>query len=149
MHEEPQTRLMHQFTLRKGQRLAHKASQALTQGQVPALDMVGLARAFSNWVMLIVGQDGLVALPKIAIQQAMPVRERDTTPEQAAGGLAAVTDGIGDDLARATAQRQPDPTFILFRAYERPQFIQLQDLGLIHGRWHQRLFQRRQLLGFF
>ncbi len=135
MQEELQTILMHQFTLRKRQRLAHKASQALTQGQVPALDMVRLARAFINRVMLIIGQHGLVALPKIAIQQAMTVRERDPTPEQAAGGLAAVTDGIGDDLARAATQRQPDPPFILFVAHERPQFIQLQDLRLIHGRW--------------
>ena len=97
---------------------------------MPALDVVGLTRAFINRSMLDIGKDGLVTFPKITIKQTSAIGWWDAAPQQATGDLATVADGIGHDLAGAATQREPHPTLIFLSADERPQFIEFQHVRI-------------------
>ena len=93
MEEEAQTNFMHLLTLGKREGLAHKTRQALPQGVVPALDVVGLSRFFAPRAMLLLGQHGGIAVPKVALQQAAFVSRWNPAPQHATGRFTAVTQG--------------------------------------------------------
>ena len=72
--------------------------------------------------------------------------QRHPLPEQEAGLLAPVADGVGDDLTGAAAQRQPYLSLVLASCDERPEFVEFQHISEL-GR-DQRRRERRQLAGF-
>jgi hypothetical protein len=102
--------------LGKGKRFAHKATQSLPQGVVPAFDMRGFACCFSHGVMVWrqLPKDLVVSLPKITKGGTLPIRTRNPRPQTPAIFFAASTNKVGDNLTRAAAQSYPDPTFVFF-----------------------------------
>lgn len=85
---------------------------------VPAFDVSCLAAVFPARRMLIFGDDILISLPEIAIAMSRAVSRRDTLPELAASGFAAITSDEGDHLARRAAQGDPNPAFATFPGHK-------------------------------
>jgi hypothetical protein len=63
--------------------------------------------------MLPFRQNLLVALPEVAVKRSFTVALRDTLPQQTAGPLTPITDGVSHHLAGAPTQCQPDPPLVL------------------------------------
>src|SRR5690606_35054706 len=112
MDKELKCPFMEAIRLGKGQGLADKTSQALTQGVEPALDMVGLSTMLSDGLMPLWIEDVAVGLPKIAKRTAAHVRGRNPPPQLQTTGFAAIADKVSDNLPGTATQRHPNPTFI-------------------------------------
>jgi len=139
---------MHPLTLGERERLAHETTQALPQRVVPALNAVGLARLLAAGTMVQGRHYILVCLPEVGVDQAVaPIRGGYALPESAAGLLAAVANGIGQNLTGSAAKRDPDPLFVGFHPNKGPEFIQLQSVTELGG--SQGCLQGRQVVGFF
>ena len=81
--------------LGKGQGFADKASQSLTQGVEPALDMVGLAAILADRLMAVSGKHALIGVPEIAERAAACVGAWDASPEvQTTFWLPSVQDSV-------------------------------------------------------
>lgn len=93
-----QTNEVHGIGLGEREGLADEAGQALTEGVVEALDMVGRAGVFADGPMLFVGEHGPVSPPKVGVDDATPVAVGDCPPQALAGCLAATTDHARHDL---------------------------------------------------
>ena len=109
--------------------------------------MTRLARTFAAWTMLPLWDDFFVSLPKICEAHALSVSQWHSLPQAAAGDLAAVSNGISDDLASAPALGQPNPFLVFAPVNKRPEFVKFQHVALNGGA--QRFRQRRQSSGFF
>ncbi len=82
--------------------------------------------------------------------------KRDTGPKEPGGGVIAWPQGIGDDLAGASAQRQPQPDHSTpAMTHKSPQFIQFQDIIRLSSgqgrlqRWHPQGFFFSQAVTVF
>jgi len=71
----------------------------------------------------------------------MAVSFGHTLPQQSAGRLAPIADGISHYLASASAQRQPDPPFVHAPVHKRAQLVEFKDFLLVGG-GSQRSLQR-------
>ena len=100
----------------KGKGFAHKASQSLTQGVVPALNMCRFASLFANRVVLRrqMSEDCIVCLPKVTESRTMTVETRNPGPETPTIFFSSSPDEVGDNLAGSPTQRYPDPSFVFF-----------------------------------
>lgn len=74
--------------------------------------------------MLLLWDDCLVGGPEIGEAVAGAVSCWDGVPQAATGRLTAISDRIGDHLARATAEGDPDPTLARLFGDEGPQLIE-------------------------
>lgn len=113
MQEQEQTHPVHLVRLAERERLPDETRQTLPQRVVEALDMVGLAAALAAGDVLVLRDHLLVRLPKVGERHRSAQSRRDALPQQAARLLAPVANSVGDNLACAAAQRQPDPTLVL------------------------------------
>lgn len=111
--EQPQATLVHQLRLAERERLSHEPRQALPERGVEPLDVAGLAAAIVTGDVLTLRHHLLARLPKVRERQHMTQPARDTLPEQAASLVATVADSVGNDLAHAAAQGQPNPPLVL------------------------------------
>src|SRR5262249_49487605 len=125
----------------KSQCLAGKAWQALAQGVKPALNMSGLAFDFRDHAMLSPIKDMAISLPAVTKRGTMDILVRQLPPELNSTVLRTITNPIGDDLASAPTQGQPQPALLSLAADIRPQFIQLQPIIQLRGQ--QAAGQRR------
>ena len=107
MKKESRTKLMHHVGPGKRQSLADEASQPLSQGVVPALDVSRLTGFFATGSMLFVGDDLVVGLPEIRVAMTRSISSRDRFPQLPTGLLTAVADDTGDHLAGRPAERDP------------------------------------------
>ena len=148
MQEETDSDFVHLEGFGKRQGFANEAAQTLAKGIVETLNAICGATLGVVGVMLVGGQDVVVALQVIGIKQTLAVSQRDAIPKAPGGRIIARTQRVSDDLAGTPTQGQPQPDHPKSTmAHEAPQFIQLQDFqGL--GR-SQRGRQGRQILGFF
>ena len=105
---------MHRLRFGKGQGLAHEASESLSQGVVPALNMRGLSRLFAAGRMLLVGQDFLISVPEVGKTMTAAKSFREALPESLTSGGTAITCDVGNDLSGLATQSNPDPVFIGF-----------------------------------
>jgi|GEM_PF-2891750 len=148
MQEETDSDFVHLEGFGKRQGFANEAAQTLAKGIVETLNAICGATLGVVGVMLVGGQDVVVALQVIGIKQTLAVSQRDAIPKGPGGRIIARTQRVGNDLASASAQGQPRPDHATPPvAHEAPQFIQFQHV-LRLGR-SQRGRQRRQILGFF
>ena len=94
------------------------------------------------------GQDVVVTLQMVGIKGALAVGQRDATPKQTGGRIVARTQRVGDDLAGASAERQPQPDHPAPAVTdEGPQLVQFQNVIRLGG--GQGRLQGRQAQGFF
>lgn len=83
----------------KGQGLACKASQALAQRVVKALQITGLATAFVDDAMAVAGQHVYIGLPAIRVTKGtLPIDSRHFRP-QGSGTLAATISRVSASMA--------------------------------------------------
>ena len=114
MKKQAQTSFVHQLRFREGQRFSDKARQPLAQRIVPALDMCGLPGIFATRRMLFCRDHFLIRFPEIAVAMSAAVGRGHALPKLATGGGTSISNKVGDDLARRTAQGNPNPAFISF-----------------------------------
>ena len=147
MQKQKQANLVHLIVLRERKRPPHKPRQSLTQDAIKSFDVAGLPCPFARRSMLSFRQHFGIGGPEIRVQQTAFVGGRNPLPQQAAGGLASVADGIRNDLAGAAALGQPNPALVSAKPNKRPHFVQLQHVVRLSG--GQCLAQRRQMACFF
>ena len=111
---------------RERERTSHQASQPLAQSAIPALHVTGLAALLTHRVVSILFEDLLVAFPKVAVEQSLPLAFGDTLPKFPRSFLASVADRVSYHLAATPTQRQPNPALAPLFVHERAQLIQLQ-----------------------
>jgi hypothetical protein len=66
MEKETQTCLMHHERFGEGERFAHKASQPLPKGIIPAFDVSRFASCLADGCMLLLRNDSLIGDPKVS-----------------------------------------------------------------------------------
>ena len=93
--------------------------------------MARLACAFARRLVLLVGEHRLIGSPEVAVEQGLLIALRDTPPQKSAGGLAAVADGEGDDLAGPSALGEPHPLLVFTPQYERPHLVEFENVVLL------------------
>lgn len=76
------------------------------------------AAVFATRRMLLCRDDILVSLPEIGITMSRAITLRHLLPELTASGFSTVTDDKRDDLAGATAQRDPNPALATLLEHE-------------------------------
>ena len=111
MDEQLQGQLVKAVGLGKRARFAHKAGQALAQRVVPTLDVCGLSAFLAHGAVGLWVKGRLIRLPQVAAGATSPVALGDALAQSPATVGAAVADEVGDNLARATAKRNPEPAF--------------------------------------
>jgi len=122
--KEQKAGLMQHNRLGKGQCFADKTSQALAQGIVPAFNMGRLPTFLADRRMLLLWYHCLVGGPEIGEAVTGAIGCWNGIPQAAAGGLTAIPDRIGDYLAGATTEGDPDPTLVHFLGDKGPQLIE-------------------------
>ena len=105
---------------------ANKASHALAQREIEAFDVIGFSFLFAARLMLIVRNDLLVSVPKVAVALERLVSRWYFVPQRQATHFIALPKVPGYDLTRATTQSNPDPNLVLLVPNVTPQFVQLQ-----------------------
>lgn len=109
MQEETDSDFVHLKGFGKRQGFANEAAQTLAKGIVETLNMVGGATLRVVGVMLVGGQDVVVALQVVGIKQTLAVRQRDAVPKEPGGRIIARTQRVSDDRAGTPTQGQPQP----------------------------------------
>src|SRR5689334_13929191 len=151
MNEQSQTNLMHRLRFRERQALTYEAGQPLAQRVIPSLNVSRLPGILAASGGLLLRDDLVVSLPEVRVAMPGLICLRDRLPELATSLLTAVADDKGYELARRTAERDPDPTLVDAPQDEGPQLVQLQDgrLWVSRIRLNQRLAQGRERRFFF
>ena len=94
------------------QRFANKASQALAQGQNPALDMGCQPSLLTQGLMGLFWKNVLICFPKVTVTGRLLLFVWNLLPQLLAGHFAEVANDQRHDLVSAAAQGQPYPTFL-------------------------------------
>ena len=89
----------------------------------------------------------MISVPQIAETLTTFITVRDALPEKLTSLLAAITDGISNDLAGATAHRCPNPEFLPVFQHKRPHFVDFENILSLD--WKKGLFKFWMLLVFF
>ena len=147
MNEQAQGEIVHAFALGEGERFAHEAAQSLTQGAVPAFDVVGLALGFAAQAVRALGEHPFVGQPKVAAGRPAAVVRGDALAQGTGTFGRTIPHEEGDDLAGLAAKRDPHPAGVGLGANEAPEFVQLQNVARL-GR-QKRFAQGWQAFGFF
>src|SRR5262245_59894725 len=90
--------------------------------------MSGLPFRFRGHLMLFSVKDRVISLPAVTERRTMDVIIRQLPPELKGAVLRTVAKPIGDDLAGAPTQGDPQPPLLSFAADKRPQLVQLQNI---------------------
>ncbi len=110
----------------KRQGAADQARNPLSKGAVEALNIVCFAAALASSPMAFSRKDFGVRLPEVGVEHsALPIDTGKRAPETFSARLASTTNEHTDDLSGCGVQCQPDPLFVPFRAYKRPDLIAL------------------------
>jgi hypothetical protein len=96
--EQVQANEVHVVRLGEGEGASNKASQALTNGQVKAFDVIGETRGLADSLMIIIGNDGPVGVPEVCKADALLEEGGNGVPKLPTGGDASSADDAGDNL---------------------------------------------------
>ncbi len=109
-----QSRLMIFIRFRKRKRSADKAPQPLSQCVIPSFNMGCFARLFSHRLMFLAQQAKhlFVGFPEVAESDTVPISKWYPRPQTPTAFFTAVTNEVGNNLACATAQSYPNPSFV-------------------------------------
>jgi len=110
--------------LRKRQRLVHQATDALPQGVIQPLHVIGLPAGFSHRAMPFRRQHDNIRLPKITVtHRTLAIHWRQRSPEVAGRCRIPCSNRHPNDFPRVAVDGQPHPLLVPFIADERPPFI--------------------------
>ena len=126
---------------------AHQPAQAGTQRAKPAFGVIGLALGLAAETMGAWWKSTLVGQPEITARGAAAVILRHLLAQAERTVLAAISNGVGHDLAGSPAERHPQPALLRLALHEAPEFIQLQHVAVLAGQ--ERVLERREGRHFF
>ena len=132
---------------REGVSLTHQAAQAGAQGAKPAFDVVGFSLRFATAAVSPLWERGGVSLPEVAAGGAAPVALGQGGTQIRRTLLAAVAEGLGDDLAGSSTQRHPEPKLASLAAHEAPKLVEFKHVAVFSGQ--ERVHKRRETGRFF
>ena len=89
----------------------------------------------------------MISVPQITETLATFIIGRNLLPEKLTSLVAAITDGISNDLASATAHHCPNPAFLPVFQHKRPHFVDFENILSLD--WKKGLFKFWMLLVFF
>src|SRR4051794_32389763 len=90
--------------------------------------MRGFTRFFADWTMAFGGQHFGIWLPEIAVADCpLAIVRWQRLPELATGLTRSITNGQADNPACLAFQGDPDPDFLGFGAYKRPDLVKFAD----------------------
>ena len=147
INEQAHGDFMHPVALGEGECHAHKASEPLTQGVVPAFDVAGLAFAFIAQAMGAPRKNLVVRQPKVTAGGTAAIIGWDALAQSTGAFSRTVADEVGNHLAGLAAKRNPNPAGVSLGTDKAPEFIQFQHVALFCGQ--KRVAQRREACGFF
>lgn len=122
MQEETDGDFVHLERFGKRQGFSNEAAEVLVEGIVETLNVIFGAALGIVGVMLVGGQDIMVALQVVGIKRTPAVSQGDAIPKEPGGSIITRTQRVSDDLAGTLAQDQlqqpnhPEPTM----AHEAP-----------------------------
>ena len=119
----------------------------MSQSVIPTFHVIGLPFTFSDALVCIGWKNELISVPQITETLATFIIGRDPLPEQLTSLVAAITDGISNNLAGATAHGCPNPAFLPVVQHKRPHFVDFENILRLDGK--QGLFKFWTLLVFF
>jgi hypothetical protein len=101
--------------------------------------------------MLFGRNNALICAPEICIADTTSIARRYRTPELLTSRFTPIAQNKRYDLPSFSTQCKPYPGLIGFLTDKRPKLITFERDGtrILRLRWNKRLFQRRQLVGFF
>ena len=113
--------------------------------------MRGLSTLFPARFVLFFRDNRLIGAPEICITGSTTICLWKRVPEFLTGDFAAISNHKPDNLARFSAESQPNPALLCFLADKRPEFIQFKRdaTRIARNCWNQCLRERCQTLGFF
>jgi len=109
--------------------------------------VIGLPFTFSDALVCIGWENELISVPQITETLATFIIGRNLLPEKLTSLVAAITDGISNDLASATAHHCPNPAFLPVFQHKRPHFVDFENILSLD--WKKGLFKFWMLLVFF
>lgn len=124
MKKQVEASLVHRPRFGEGQRFADKTGQTLPQCIVPAFHVGGFSRVFSHSAMLVFWDHCLIGFPEIGEAVTCTIERGNGFPQPATGCLATISDRVGHNLSRLTAQCNPDPRLVCFLQHKGLQLIQ-------------------------
>ena len=116
--------------LGEGKGLADEASDALSQGVVPAFHVRGLPGLLADTAVSLLREDRRRGFPEVTEAAALTVGFRHPLPKCPTGGLTVIAVGEGHDLAGPSlaAQHRPEPALVLAPPHERPGLVEFEDI---------------------
>jgi len=145
--KKPCNDFVHSIRFWKGQSFSNKPRTWLSQAVIPTLHVVCLPAAFTNALMCLCWKDTLIRFPEITVALASPIGWWNLLPQFATGGLAAITNYKGYDLACPTTHHRPDPALVPFFVDKWPHFVSFQHI--FRFGWQKRIFKLRITFVFF
>ena len=109
--------------------------------------MISLPFTFSDALVCIGWENELISVPQITETLATFIIGRNLLPEKLTSLVAAITDGISNNLAGATAHRCPNPAFLPVFQHKRPHFVDFENI--LRLCWKKCRFKFWILLVFF
>ena len=109
MQEETDSDFVHLERFGKRQGFANETAQALAEGIVETPNVIRGDPLGVAGVMLVGGQDVVVALQVVGIKRTPAVSQRDAIPKEPGDSIIARTQRVSDDLAGTPTQGQPQP----------------------------------------
>ena len=122
--------MVHVVRLGERERLSNEARKPLPQSVDPPLDVGSLAFLLAGGLMLLLRDYLLVSLPQVAVAARLLVAFGDRLPQPFTARSAPIAHHESHDLARPSAQGEPDPHLLALAMNEGPQFIQFEHLAL-------------------
>ncbi len=100
----------------KRKRSADKTPQPLSQCVVPSLNMRCFTSLFTNRLMFLTQQAKhlFICFPKVAESGTLPIRCWYPRPQTPTAFFATIANEVGNNLACATTQSYPNPSFVFF-----------------------------------
>lgn len=131
----------------KGQRLADIARIGLSQGIVPAFQVIRFACALTDAPMRRFRKDQRIRIPEIAKTVIAFVSAGNASPELSTGSCTPIPNHTRDDLVRPPTHGSPEPPFIRLPINKGPNLIEFQGISGTCG--NERLWNRLSAGGFF
>src|SRR5438067_5304779 len=146
--EDSQPEFMHIEVLGEGESLAHEPADTLPGRAEEAFGVAGLPSLFGAAAVRACWKHRFIRKPKVAACRSAEVVRRQSSSQPAGALLRAVAEHVGDHLAGASAERDPEPALAFFlAAHKAPELIEFQHVAFSGGQ--QRLLKPGKRLGLF
>ena len=111
-NEQARDQLVIEIRLGKGQGLANIARIGLSQSVVPSFHVIGFAGALADAAVRFFRKNQGIGVPEITETVTPFIRIGNALPQLATRLLTPISNDKGNDLARSSTHRRPEPAFV-------------------------------------